>query len=856
MRNLYTDGIKDVIGNEPVLDQFDIAYGASFYGTMQDDYVTGTLLSAKYEGDGTLQSLQVIDKRGRVFSKLYADSQPTPNLSTAELASNPYAAFREIPWVTKTSNMFRISQYIDGTERIYDTCLPSLAKSFEADNSEPWIAEDQTSSNSEYFLSPKKNFPSNRHCFMLFNDVKGEKTSEDTRAINNSWTWGYPYEERYNPDQRYLKVQTQIRDVENVSLAARFRPDIAYTETSVSPKTLSYLTPIFAGNYNSGSRAVATAPEGRDTLRGTYFLPTGSKNDTKYDEAIGYSHTITADIDYLSVNFSSFEYVTSSAVPSDAIKALYGFGDVNSVGYPVYKEVSSKGHLIYALNLGNLKNTLVASNDAAVQTECSHIAQYTSLATTRYPDYFFINWSASPNLRFSFLGDTSKYSGWGVIQASSKTPGTIKTVPYYYVSASFPAYLLNGVSEIVAGVAWPWRRSQWYPTGYDLFSPTSPSTNVNSNSNFNTFASNTSIANGGSQQPGMISIMSFDVTSSLAWQLTYERVVAAEETSYLQTYISREHSAFKDYDYNFGYDTPEDPYSYVPETDSEREHNIIETVYGDGGSTSEIHKSSLFKSSIYAPGEYRINFAYVKPITSSETGIDRAFVSGVDIRVWDPLMINISGSYTVDLNKRVGWNKEPEYRRKFIDPRNGITSTGTWSDSEKNLDIQKYKAKAFGLAPVIRGWRHGLYSGLPTNTKAVFRRDRYGQLRDMLEQRIFTKSVKDLTPRLEGGITKKNQQALDDRIFDTGFIGSPVTVKFVKRKYSIGVDEYDKNVGKIYNEEVPAILTTSQNLTAESVSSTPYLDGNARMRAESDYETLATYTIGATVNNMGNISFK
>jgi hypothetical protein len=43
----------------------------------------------------------------------------------------------------------------------------------------------------------------------------------------------------------------------------------------------------------------------------------------------------------------------------------------------------------------------------------------------------------------------------------------------------------------------------------------------------------------------------------------------------------------------------------------------------------------------------------------------------------------------------------------------------------------------------IEGWKYGLYNGLPTNFSAVFRQNHYGQFRDMLEQRIYTKTYND-----------------------------------------------------------------------------------------------------------------
>lgn len=40
--------------------------------------------------------------------------------------------------------------------------------------------------------------------------------------------------------------------------------------------------------------------------------------------------------------------------------------------------------------------------------------------------------------------------------------------------------------------------------------------------------------------------------------------------------------------------------------------------------------------------------------------------------------------------------------------------------------------------PVLRGWRYGLFSGLISSSKLYFRRGKFGQFRDMLEQRPFT----------------------------------------------------------------------------------------------------------------------
>lgn len=45
----------------------------------------------------------------------------------------------------------------------------------------------------------------------------------------------------------------------------------------------------------------------------------------------------------------------------------------------------------------------------------------------------------------------------------------------------------------------------------------------------------------------------------------------------------------------------------------------------------------------------------------------------------------------------------------------------------------------------LRGWGYGVYSALPMSTKAIWRRGRYGQFRDLLEQRPFSKLFKPTT---------------------------------------------------------------------------------------------------------------
>ncbi len=98
--------------------------------------------------------------------------------------------------------------------------------------------------------------------------------------------------------------------------------------------------------------------------------------------------------------------------------------------------------------------------------------------------------------------------------------------------------------------------------------------------------------------------------------------------------------------------------------------------------------------------------------------------------------------------------------------------------------------------PLIRGWKYGLASGLPLFTKAVFARNRYGFMRDMLEQRIDTKFL---------------AQGMNIRATD-----SVIRVRFVNSS----------------GDSVRPEETFSSNLSLEVTSSLPYFDDEVRNREE------------------------
>jgi hypothetical protein len=119
--------------------------------------------------------------------------------------------------------------------------------------------------------------------------------------------------------------------------------------------------------------------------------------------------------------------------------------------------------------------------------------------------------------------------------------------------------------------------------------------------------------------------------------------------------------------------------------------------------------------------------------------------------------------------------------------------------------------------PLVRGWRYGLESAFPVYSSVIYRRDKYGQFRDMLEQSLDTKFV-----------TKRSRTR----------ITSPVTVKFVNQ------------TTKTYTTPEN---TWSSNLSNEMTSSLPFFDNESRNRPEINVNALNNTIVMLTQDNNGNL---
>lgn len=117
-----------------------------------------------------------------------------------------------------------------------------------------------------------------------------------------------------------------------------------------------------------------------------------------------------------------------------------------------------------------------------------------------------------------------------------------------------------------------------------------------------------------------------------------------------------------------------------------------------------------------------------------------------------------------------------------------------------HVEFKNVASNGVRTTAAIRGWKHGIISGFPTLCKSIWRRDKFGMPRDMLEQRLDAKFFVNAS----------------DENKASGVLTSPILIKFVDSAGSIVAPE----------------TTYSSNLSFEATSSLPYFDGTVRNREE------------------------
>jgi hypothetical protein len=838
----FTDVVKDVIGNDPVVDQFDTYYEASFYGTMQDDFVTGSIISEIISDytkskSGGKDRIFVTGSRGKLFSKYYAESFPALNSTYGSDAVRlvPSLAYRLVPWHEKTSTTaYRINQHFDPNERYYDSCLPNISECLGLEGSRVW-----TSQNSEHsVLSPYGSVVTGSAGYLIFNSIPQDRTQDgyDTDpTLNNDWTWSFPFEAKYKPGNRFVGFDKSLGLKANLSARLplydkrerEFKSfDSSTNDSDTTPVELVELNkvlkvenffPLLPG-YNENVRNSLRTKSNIEGALGTgkirpgwYGPETGEEWSYKRvaDKSYGYSLLVPGDVNLS--KFSDREFLstyvnaeagsmllTQSMGTDDNIKFLFGFGDVNNVTYGKRSFDSTKYISSYKLDL----------EDIADGTKPHQFSAYDS-------DGLKVNWSFNPYN----LSDSNYHNVWCVASKQATAGG------YNIVSGS----------SITSSIGWI------------------PSTGGNK-----VIVSNTSVDyNGTMDNSGdALSIIIVDITSSYPWNFSYDRAIAGQKdygsfATYFAAYPGQTSHVLAANGGKPGLGQLSIPNNYIDYL----EPNIIDAPFdtfvtmslydfkekyyqsqGDGA-----YPASPLGDYILDAGEYRLVFQYNftdAPITEPQS----AALDNFEIFTYR------EESFPVISNSRIGGNNYPKFKGYRTDDRLNPILSGTSAFNSEYLisgSAATSKSVVFGVSPEIRGWKYGLYSGLPSNSKAIFRRDKYGQFRDMLEQRPYTKfvnvnsSVVDDDAMTNNNFDNQTESKLTilKQITSTG--PAVAEVNFVRQRYK----KDERGIGYIYNEKVDPRLTISQNMSPEVTSSLPYFDGDAKLRQEEDLLLITDATL-------------
>lgn len=174
--------------------------------------------------------------------------------------------------------------------------------------------------------------------------------------------------------------------------------------------------------------------------------------------------------------------------------------------------------------------------------------------------------------------------------------------------------------------------------------------------------------------------------------------------------------------------------------------------------------------------------------------------------------------------------------------RFNTTLVGGNTRGRKNITdaIWKQSSPMDLVGPIVRGWRYGLISASPLYTSMVFRRDRFGQFRDILEQRLdsYIKLDQDYTPiksfDTEEGVVMPPKSI---NIYPgQNMAQQPVVdVRFIEKKL--------ENNKLVYRNVKPE-STDSSNLSTYMTSSMPFFDdGISRNRTPANPNLLNSAVI-------------
>jgi len=294
---LGSDMVHEIIGAEPVIDQFESSYRDEYTGSYSDNVMLGNLLTSKIVG-GQFNFVQGV--RDRKLSKLNARNAPSLTSHVADVLINPYKGYRLQPWFERAGGV-RLSQFSTDSERFWDSMLPSFAGCLQA-NGVGIFVQSLASVNNAGFRDmpgvPDGLLPSIGQVW-LDSTVNGGGLFD--KVSDRCWTHSYPYEPRYNGVNRLLNTSN--------GFIANFLLDPSVILGVMTPTPVQGLFPLMPSPKTVSSSIVYPGNA----------VQTISINYHSADALVG--STVNGLI------------VTSSAPVDDVARTLFGFGDRNTLHF-------------------------------------------------------------------------------------------------------------------------------------------------------------------------------------------------------------------------------------------------------------------------------------------------------------------------------------------------------------------------------------------------------------------------------------------------------------------------------------------------------------------------------------------
>lgn len=323
---LASDAIHEiVVGNQPVIDQFEADYKDAYISGSYDDFIDGALITRVTRPDGiqvfvtgsiigSKLSTSVLSRgsRGRIFSRNDARNAPTPGTSDFDFTDSQ--AFRTQPYFEKAGTI-RVRQATDGTERFWDSLMPAINQCFLADGAGIFLLRrDPTDFFNFNYIGDSRRVDQ-RLGFLWFDYQSPAWFPTWGALLDGIWTWAFPFEPRYAaiPRQQFIEK----------SFLANYSVD-------------------FFGGFGGAAPVQAIDPV---PLQGFFFGPVGTENPsvppkdpttvvgptpgTPLVGTTAFDFHWTCDAHLSAITQFGF-VLTGSAGISDAVKCLFGFGDMNN----------------------------------------------------------------------------------------------------------------------------------------------------------------------------------------------------------------------------------------------------------------------------------------------------------------------------------------------------------------------------------------------------------------------------------------------------------------------------------------------------------------------------------------------